>query len=69
MTRNWYELSISELEAKKARMLEWIFRADRNDPDQKKVWRAMGEIADVLETKKQAEDDPFIKDVIEALCL
>jgi hypothetical protein len=69
MIRNWYELTIPELEVKKERMLNWLFIADRNDPNQKKMWRALTEVSEVLALKKDAENDPFLKLVIETLCV
>ena len=69
MTRNWYELSVPELKSKKERMLNWLFIADRNDPNQKKMWRAIIEVSEVIEVKEAAEEDPFLKMVMEMLCL
>lgn len=69
MIRNWYELTIPELEAKKKKMLDWMFNTKEDDPQRKRMWQAMGEVAEVLESKKQAESDPFVKMVIETLCL
>jgi hypothetical protein len=69
MVRNWYELSIPDLELKKKKMLDWIFATKDDDPQKKKMWKALTEVSEVLALKKDAENDPFLKTVIETLCM
>lgn len=67
MIRNWYTLSIDELTQRKDKLLDWCMD-NPNHKKTKKSWQAVTEIAEVIEVKKQAQDDEFMQLVIDTLC-
>lgn len=66
MIKNWYALTIDELVDRKTKLLDWVMENSKHEKA-KKSWQAIVEITEVVETKKQAESDPFLQDVINYL--
>jgi len=68
MTKNWYAIDIKELKKTKAKLINWVFDFP-NNPKRKKVWLAIDEVISVIELKREAKKDPFIKELIKSFCL
>lgn len=69
MMRNWYLLSIDELQTKKEKILDWVMRVKETHPDWPRIWKALGEVGGVLNIKKEALEDDFLQMVIDTLCV